>query len=135
MTSHPTPPRRPARGVSLIELMIGMAIGLLAVLVMTQVTVVFEGRKRSTTSGSDAQVNGALALQTLQRDIQMAGYGMTSGGAAGCTLRGQFFARCKPVPPWDNSAAGGRSHHPGRQRCTRQPGRVDEQPARLSRCR
>lgn len=99
MTSHPTPRRPRQHGVSLIELMIGMAIGLLAVLVMTQVTVVFEGRKRSTTSGSDAQVNGALALQALQRDIQMAGYGMTSGGAAGCTLRGKRIA---VVPPWDS---------------------------------
>ena len=100
---HATPPsprRQPVRrrGVSLIELLIGLAIGLLAVLVMTQVTVIFEGRKRSTTSGSDAQVNGALALLTLQRDIQMSGYGMTSGGGAGCTLRGR---RGSVVPPWD----------------------------------
>lgn len=76
------------RGVTLIELMVGMAIGLLAVLVIAQVTTVYEGRKRTITAGSDAQVNGALALQTLQRDVQASGYGMTEGGATGCRIVG-----------------------------------------------
>jgi type IV pilus assembly protein PilW len=75
--------------VTLIELMVGMVIGLLATLVITQVAKVFEGQNRSATSGADAQVNGALALQTLQQDLQMAGYGLTSGGVAACTeIRG-----------------------------------------------
>jgi type IV pilus assembly protein PilW len=77
------------RGVSLIELMVGMAIGLLAILVITQVSLVYEGQKRTTTSGSDAQVNGALALQTLLREIQTSGYGLSSGGINGCVeIRG-----------------------------------------------
>jgi type IV pilus assembly protein PilW len=73
------------RGFSLIELMVGMAIGLLATLVITQVALVYEGQKRTTTSGSDSQVNGALALQTLQRDVQSSGYGLSSGGIISCT--------------------------------------------------
>ncbi|MEY4907328.1 MAG: hypothetical protein RL260_1046 [Pseudomonadota bacterium] len=77
------------RGVTLIELMVGMVIGLLAVLVIAQVTTVYEGRKRTITAGSDAQVSGALALQTLQRDVQTSGYGMTEGGATGCRMVGQ----------------------------------------------
>jgi type IV pilus assembly protein PilW len=90
------PGRRGAQaGATLIELMVGVVIGMLAVLVIAQVALVYEGQKRSTTSGSDAQVNGALALQTLQRDIQMSGYGITSGlssvgtamPAAGCPIR------------------------------------------------
>ena len=63
--------RSSARGVTLIELMVGMVIGLLAVLVIAQVALLFEGQKRSTTGGSDAQVNGALSLQMLQRDLQI----------------------------------------------------------------
>jgi type IV pilus assembly protein PilW len=76
------------RGVTLVELMVGMVIGLLAVLVIAQVTTVYEGRKRTITAGSDAQVNGALALQTLQRDVQASGYGLTEGGATGCRIVG-----------------------------------------------
>lgn len=80
--------RRPARGVTLIEMMVGMTIGLLAVLVIAQTAILYEGRKRTITSGSDAQVNGALALQALQRDIQAAGYGVAEGGAIGCRIVG-----------------------------------------------
>ncbi|MEY2654660.1 MAG: hypothetical protein RLZZ524_1688 [Pseudomonadota bacterium] len=89
--------RRPVRGVTLIELMVGMVIGLLAVLVIAQVALLFEGQKRSTTGGSDAQVNGALSLQMLQRDLQMAGYGIATGSGAGCELRGN---RDGVTPPW-----------------------------------
>jgi type IV pilus assembly protein PilW len=77
------------RGFSLIELMVGMAIGLITVLIIAQVALVYEGQKRTTTSGSDAQINGALALQRLQSEIQSAGFGLTSGGTIGCTeIRG-----------------------------------------------
>lgn len=76
------------RGVTLVELMVGMLIGLLAVLVIAQVTTVYEGRKRTITAGSDAQVNGALALQTLQREVQTSGYGIAEGGAVGCRMVG-----------------------------------------------
>ncbi|WP_310462094.1 PilW family protein [Sphaerotilus sp.] len=88
MTASPASPAAQS-GVTLIELMVGMVIGLLAVLVIAQVTTVYEGRKRTITAGSDAQVNGALALQTLQRDVQTSGYGMSEGGATGCRIVGQ----------------------------------------------
>jgi type IV pilus assembly protein PilW len=79
------------RGFTLIELMIGVLIGLLASLAVTHVLVNFESQKRSTTSGSDAQVNGALALDTLQRALQPAGYGLTTNpGALGCTLAATY---------------------------------------------
>lgn len=88
--SAPAPaPARAQRGVTLVELMVGMVIGLLAVLVIAQVTTVYEGRKRTITAGSDAQVNGALALQVLQRDVQTSGYGLAEGGAVGCRMVGQ----------------------------------------------
>lgn len=87
------PGRRPgnARGFTLVELMVGVAIGLLASLAVTQVMVSSEGQKRSTTSGSDAQVNGALALNTLQRAIAPAGYGFAAlPTAIGCTVTAVF---------------------------------------------
>lgn len=77
-------------GVTLIELMVGVVIGLLATLVIAQVAQVYEAKKRNTTAGNDAQVNGALALNTLQRDLQAGGYGLTSGGGVGCAIKGRF---------------------------------------------
>lgn len=78
-------------GFTLIELMVGLVLGMLTVLVIAQVLVLAEGKKRSVSMGADAQVNGAMALYTLQREIQMAGYGTTSSlDALGCTVKAQF---------------------------------------------
>jgi type IV pilus assembly protein PilW len=64
------------RGFSLVELMVGLVIGLLATLVIMQVFAVFEGQKRTTTGTSDAQTNGSVALYSMQRDVQLAGFGL-----------------------------------------------------------
>lgn len=84
---------RPGRegGFTLVELMVAVVIGLLATLVIAQVMIFSEGHKRTTTAGSDAQVNGALALYTLQRDIQMAGYGFASSpDLIGCPIKARY---------------------------------------------
>ena len=79
------------RGFTLVELMVAVVIGLLTTLVIAQVMLFSEGHKRTTTSGSDAQVNGALALYSLQRDIQMAGYGFASSPELiGCPIRARY---------------------------------------------
>ena len=84
-------------GVTLIELMIGMLIGMLAILVISQVMLVSEGQKRTTTGGADAQVNGALSLYAIQRDIQIAGYGFSSNPEIlGCQIRAQFAGALLP---------------------------------------
>jgi type IV pilus assembly protein PilW len=61
-------------GFSLIELMVGMAIGLLATIVIIQVMSVFDAQRRSTTGSADAQTNGGIALYSIARELQMAGY-------------------------------------------------------------
>ena len=63
-------------GFSLVELMVGLVIGLLATLAIMQVYSAFEGQKRSTTGSSDAQTNGSVGLYSVQRDVQLAGYGL-----------------------------------------------------------
>jgi len=63
-------------GFSLVEILVGLVIGLLATLVIMQVFSVFEGQKRSTSGSADAQTNGSIALMNIQRDLQMAGYGL-----------------------------------------------------------
>lgn len=77
-------------GFSLIEIMVGLVIGLLATLVIMQTFSGFEGQKRTTTSGSDAQTNGALALYSVERDVRMAGYGFGVAAALGCKINTSF---------------------------------------------
>lgn len=64
------------QGFSLIELMVGLVLGLLATLVIVNVFSNFEGQKRSTSGSADAQTNGTIALMNIQQHIQMAGYGL-----------------------------------------------------------
>jgi type IV pilus assembly protein PilW len=79
------------RGFTLVELMVGLAIGLIATLAMVSVMINSEEQKRSTTGGMDAQVNGALALSAMMREIEKAGYGFTSNPAIiGCPLQNKY---------------------------------------------
>jgi type IV pilus assembly protein PilW len=63
-------------GFSLIEILVGLVIGLLATLVIMQVFSVFEGQKRTTTGAADAQTNGSIALYSIAHELRMAGYGL-----------------------------------------------------------
>jgi type IV pilus assembly protein PilW len=91
---------RQQRGFSLIELMVGMAIGLLCTLVIAAVLSVTEGQRRGTTQGSDSQVNGSLALYGLQREVAVAGYGFaTEENALGCPLVARFNSQPVTVLP------------------------------------
>jgi type IV pilus assembly protein PilW len=78
-----------SRGMSLVETLVGLLIGLLGILVIFQVLSVTEERKRTTVHGSDAQSTGAIALYQLQRDVQLAGYGFSGAHTTqvGCLVR------------------------------------------------
>lgn len=80
------PLRKPAAGFSLIELMIGMLIGMFGIIVMLQVFALSEERKRTTTGGSDAMSEGVMALHALQRDIRQGGYGVSALDILGCPV-------------------------------------------------
>ena len=88
-------------GFSLVELMVGLVIGLLATLVIAQMFTVFEGQKRSTAGTSDAQTNGSVALYSLQRDVQLAGYGLPLLDIDSMPLK------CSPIPTIDHDADAG----------------------------
>lgn len=70
------------QGFSLIEVMVSVVLGMLGILVAMQVFALSEERRRSTTSGADAQINGLISGYTLQRDIALAGFGVPD---TGCT--------------------------------------------------
>lgn len=61
-------------GFTLAEIMVGLAIGMLATLVIMQVISNFEAQKRVTTGTADAQTNGGIALYNIGRELQIAGY-------------------------------------------------------------
>ena len=76
-------------GFTLIELMVGLVIGLIASLIVMQTFSEFEGNKRSTTGTSDAQTSGSIGLYMVQRELQFAGYGipMMSGTMPTVTMK------------------------------------------------
>ncbi len=84
----PTPSlRRHARGFTLVEILVALVIGMLGVLVIMQVFMLSESQRRSTTSGSDAQNNGAISIYGIQRDLREAGWGLSDQRMIGCNLR------------------------------------------------
>ncbi|MDH4189188.1 MAG: PilW family protein [Betaproteobacteria bacterium] len=92
---------RRAAGMSLVELLVGMAIGLIGVVIITHLYLKNEEYKRSTTAAGTAQVSGAIALYLMERDLRMAGYGVNHSGALGCTCVG---AGCSPIQYYYNGA-------------------------------
>ncbi|MGH8649666.1 MAG: PilW family protein, partial [Burkholderiales bacterium] len=87
---HKTPAiRKTQRGMSLVELLVAAAIGIIASLAIFQVFAVFEGQKRTTTSGGEAQTSGTLALFTVERELRQAGYGINNLTFLGCKIQGR----------------------------------------------
>lgn len=73
-------------GFSLVEIMVGMVIGLIGVVIMMQVFQMAETQKRASTGGSDAQTGGAIAMSAMARDIRQGGYGYMTLKTLGCAL-------------------------------------------------
>jgi type IV pilus assembly protein PilW len=71
-------------GMSLVEVMVAVMIGLIGILIITQAYLVNDNFNRSTLGEGGAQTNGLIALYTVERDTRMSGYGLNSSGALGC---------------------------------------------------
>jgi type IV pilus assembly protein PilW len=87
--SHPA-----QRGFSLVEVVVGTLIALLAVLVMLQVLTVAEGFKRNTTGAADAQQTGLLSTFGLGLELANAGNGIAAAG--------DELGRCDPAAAISN---------------------------------
>ena len=77
-----------AAGLSLIELLVAMAIGLVVTLAITSVLIRSESSKRSSTSVNDINQSGSYAAYVLDRVIRSAGSGFSQSWATtyGCLL-------------------------------------------------
>lgn len=83
--SHRPFTRRSA-GMSLIEIMVGLAIALVVTLVIFQVFQASSSINRTTASGNEAQISGNIGLFQLERDLKAAGlgFGTLANAGGGC---------------------------------------------------
>jgi len=98
MKRMPKPMKRMA-GLTLLEILVAMMIGLIGIVVITQTYIVNENYKRSTTSAGSAQTNGSLALYSIERDIRMSGWGIALQSALGCTSLRWYYNGAYSNPP------------------------------------
>jgi type IV pilus assembly protein PilW len=103
-------------GLSLVELMVAVTLALITIIVVMQVLSVYEARKRTTTVGNDAQISASVGVFMLDREIRMAGAGLTlpSGFACAPGMNGFYdgatFSDGAPRAPLriiDGGEAGG----------------------------
>ncbi len=80
--------RKSQTGFSIVELIVAALIALIGSIVIFQVFSVFEGQKRATTGGGDAQSALVLAMHIMERDVRQAGFGIADQNFYGCTING-----------------------------------------------
>ncbi len=88
------------RGISLIELLVAVVVGMAAVIVVMQVYQTSDAVRRTTGSVDSAQTTGSIALTVLQRDIRQAGQGLISPNLLMCGLTltgGTALTRLAPL--------------------------------------
>jgi type IV pilus assembly protein PilW len=76
MTERRFSDRRTQRGLTMVELLVGLVIALIGSIVIFQVFVVSENYKRTTTGGSDAIQSANFSLYQLERVFSGAGAGL-----------------------------------------------------------
>jgi type IV pilus assembly protein PilW len=88
-----------ASGFSLIEILVGIVIGMVGLLVIFKTVATWDSHTRSTTSGGDAQVSGTLAMFNLERDIKQAGLGFGTAAASvlGCAVKGTDSVKARTL--------------------------------------
>jgi type IV pilus assembly protein PilW len=96
------------RGFSLIEIMVGVVIAMIAVLVIYQVFAAAEGIKRNTTSAGDAQQNGLLASFMLGVELANAsnGVAMAWQKLQSCPTTLNAATTLRPIPILISAGAG-----------------------------
>lgn len=85
MIRSPLRTRFRQHGMSLVDVLVGMVIGLIGMIVVFQSFNAFEGQKRTTTVTNDAQESGLMGLSTIEREVRLAGYGMFYQNDTICT--------------------------------------------------
>ena len=89
-----------AQGFGLVEAMIGMLIGVMALLAVYQAFTVAERLKRNTNAMSDTQVGGMFASFALGMELANAGAGLSTAARelGTCSDPGDFAHSMRPIP-------------------------------------
>ena len=90
-------PRR-SRGVSLVEIMVGVAIGLIGTVAIFQAVGAWSRHTQTASAGGDAQIAGTLALFNIERDVKAAGHGF---GTAALEVMGCPVTSVVAGPPFN----------------------------------
>jgi type IV pilus assembly protein PilW len=93
----PRNPRRREAGFTIVELMVGMLIGLISIVVMFQIFAISEGQRRTTAGAGDAQQNGVTSLYLMERDARLAGYGLNFFRLLGCKVNAFWSPSSTPI--------------------------------------
>ncbi len=85
------------QGVTLIELMVGLAVGLGILLAVFQIYGTWDGRQRTGSAKNDAQMVGTLAAVSLEHDLRQAAHGFGPASSptelkTGCLVNAFFGA-------------------------------------------
>jgi len=96
----PIPIQRRQQGFSIVEIMVGVVIGMIAVLVIYQVFATSEGIKRNISAAGDAQQNGLLSSFMLGIEIANAGNGLAVAAQdlGSCTAAAAMKDSLRPIP-------------------------------------
>ncbi|MCC6472778.1 MAG: PilW family protein [Burkholderiales bacterium] len=89
--------------MSLIEVMVGVLIGMIGIVVIFQVLQISEERKRTTGAGSDAQIAGSIGMYNLERDLRHGGYGFSTAAQMGCAV--VAYDALRSTPNWSFTLA------------------------------
>lgn len=84
MTARCNPRRSGTCGFSLVELMVSIVVGLLALMFATRLVVSSEQNKQTSLGASDAMQNGMQALFSISHDAAQAGWGLNDPLVTGC---------------------------------------------------
>jgi type IV pilus assembly protein PilW len=87
-------------GFGLVEIMVGVVIGLLALLIVYRGLALSEGWRRTTTAGGDAQSAGMISTFLIAQDLANAGNTLadTAPDLMACPNTGNFATTWRPIP-------------------------------------
>jgi type IV pilus assembly protein PilW len=83
--------RKPNMGFSLVELMIAILLASITSIVVLQVLTSFQARKATTAGRNDAQIGAAVGIYALEKELRMAGAGLTTPTGQLCAAGVNIF--------------------------------------------